>query len=245
MVRPMSNILSHVFLLFKYERWWVPLGMASLMNLIPFVGGIVVHGWVLELQELRDSGDCETLPELSFDRFADLLKKGLEPTLAAILLALPAVFIAQILMTMVIVAVIIFSVALSALMAAMLGEAGGLLGVVVMLGLMLVMSLMSFVVMVVLGGFIQVGVLRAEITGKLGAVFNFSAYRKDLAALVRPLIMANIGLSLVNIPVMMLGYMMFFVGVFPALVIMSVAGTSMRHEIYRHHLSMGGHEITA
>ncbi len=240
----MGRYLSCFTYLFKYANWTPTVGLGALMMFIPIVGPIVVNGWLIELQRLRVEGDEETLPELSFDRFGELLSLGLQPFLAGLLFIFPMVMLAQFIMAGVIFGGFLVSAVITTALVSILGDLGGLVGVLLTVLLAVVVMGLFMGAMWAFGAIIQVAMLRVEHTGQFSAAFDFGALKDNVSHMAKDMLVGNIIIGIGSIPVAMLGYLMCLIGVFPAIFIISAAGAELRSQVYRSYLAQGHPPIT-
>ncbi len=235
----MSKYLSCFTYLFKYANWMPTLAMGSLMMLVPIVGPMVVSGWQIELFKARLAGDKENLPVLDFSRFSELMSLGAIPFIAGFLAVLPMLLFFYILLTMAGAAVFLLATLASAALVAALGEIGGIISLIATIALGALLLALTLGAAWVMGAVVQIIVLRAELTRQLGAAFNVQGIRENAAHLLRPLIKGNIVLGLMAGPMMLIGYMMCLVGLYPALFLLVCAGCELRTLVYRDYLDAG------
>ncbi|HYH67775.1 MAG TPA: DUF4013 domain-containing protein, partial [Urbifossiella sp.] len=74
------------------QNGWTNLLLVTLCLFIPFVGPLVLLGYQAEVTErLSRDPDLRRYPDFSFDRFGELLSRGLWPFLVSLVVALMAV----------------------------------------------------------------------------------------------------------------------------------------------------------
>ena len=238
------NYLSSFTFLFKYPNWGMTMLIGVVMNLIPFAGPIVVHGWSLELMKLRIEGDEETLPELSFDRFGDLFNKGLQPFLASIALLFPFMFILYFTMAIFIALMTLISVAITGAAGAAMGEVGAIVGVIVSGLICLILAAAMMMILWSLGVLMGVAILRVEITGEFSSIFALGPLKENVSAMFKPLLVGNIVYGFGSMALIILGYISCFIGLWPAMFLLQTAGSEIRTIVYRDYLAKGNAAIT-
>lgn len=77
---------------FDDDEWLKKLGIATLVQLIPILGQIVLQGWSFEISQRVKRGSPEPLP--GWDQFGDLLSKGFTVFIANLVYQIPTVIFA-------------------------------------------------------------------------------------------------------------------------------------------------------
>lgn len=201
---------------------WTNLLLATVCLFIPVVGPLVLLGYQAEVSErlLRDP-DLRRHPDFKFDRFGELLTRGLWPFLVSLLVALVAV-----------------PVMMLAVFAAMgVGAATDpLLG-------------FALATLIYVGGIVGLNAVvipiqfHAELANRfdLGGGFRFTMSFLKLVG-GRALV-AYLVFSLLTIPLMLAGMLACFVGMYPASVVAVMAGQHLMVQLYLDYLDRGGEEI--
>lgn len=210
--------------LFKTEKKWVTLILLSVCVLIPFVGQIVVMGYLYR----RYAGERAGIPAADFDfsDFGEHLQAGLWPFLSGLVAAL---------------------VAMPLLLVAMLPMfLGPLLApeneVVILLGFGagMILYLVALTLMILFSQPIQ---LRAGLMMDFKAGFSKDFVFSFLRKVGLSLLLWQVLLSLILMPLASVGYLAFFVGVY---VVMAWAQVVAMHLLFQHYdlyLARGGEPI--
>src|SRR5688572_8519488 len=92
------NYLASFQDFFKSPKWTTNLLLGAVCSLIPFVGPMVLMGWLLHGFWGRSDERAETFPDFTFDNFGKKLERGLWPTLVGLVGAVVVAPIAFIVM---------------------------------------------------------------------------------------------------------------------------------------------------
>lgn len=215
--------------LFASPNRWMNLLYASVCQLIPIAGPMVLSGWLIEVLVPRTGEDWPgwdgkgRYPDFSFDRFMPYLQRGLWPLLVSLVagavVAVPSGVIMMI-------AVLIIPVARGNPVAV------GLAAVVIM----------GMAVTAVAGSMILMTpfMVRAALLQDFGAAFAFPWVKDFLARTWKVLLMEAVFLWLTAIPLMVVGYAMCFVGLYAATALLSTAHWHLNLQIYRLYVARGG-----
>lgn len=224
--------------LFRYAEWGNRLLMGSLIGLIPFVGPIIARGWHMRTMHRRIRGDHRALPEWS--DIGRLLSDGLMPWLFGLIAGMLFGGVFYIVFLVLFFGGSFLSVIVIGLLAEMLGDAGALIGMIIagVLGL-LAFLLIMFLLMVV-GTAYQVMLLRVELTGNIGAAFEFNSVVPETKAMFKRFLIGALVMMLVAPFIVLGGELLCLIGLFPAMVILQAASTELRTMVYRSYLLEGG-----
>lgn len=202
---------------------WTNLLLVTVCLFIPVVGPLVMLGYRAEVVErlIRDP-DLRRHPDFAFDRFVELLTRGLWPFLISLVSA-----------------VVIIPVMLAAFAGgAALGAAAGepLVGFIVGMILYVVVALAVTGLMVPM-------VFHAEVANRfdLGGSFRFAVSFLKLVG--GKAVVTYIVYCVLTIPLTLLGLLACFVGVYPATIVAVMAGEHLMVQLYLDYLSAGGEEI--
>jgi hypothetical protein len=208
----------------KKPNGWTNLLLLTVCMLIPVVGPLVMLGYRSEVAErlVRDPDNLRRHPDFSFDRFMELLTRGLWPFLISLIASLVLLPVAMV--------AIFGSIAVGA--AANAPAVGVILG---MLGY-LVIALVGSALIVPM-------VFHAELANRfdLGGGFRFAVSFLKLVggkAVVTYLVYCAL-----TIPLVLVGLLACFVGVYPASVVAMMAGQHLMVQLYLDYLDRGGEEI--
>jgi hypothetical protein len=205
---------------------WRNLLLAAVCVLIPIVGLLVHIGYIRDVLVARlETLDDDSLgyPDFNFNQFGEYLQRGLWPFLVSLVASL-------------VVMPVFFLLAFGAIFAvSLLRPPGPLLGIGIIILVLLVcaVALLLNLLMVPL-------VLRAAILEEFGPSFSWE-WIMDFASRMWPEILLSILFQMITgVPLALIGYAVLFVGVYPAIALMTIAQWHMHFQIYRIYLSRGG-----
>ena len=205
---------------------------------IPVVGQIVLVGWNALMLRRAVSGQDTPLPrmEFDFDYLTKLLNVGFKGFLAQLLWSLPIYVLAMAWGCCFYVGV----GGVAAMGAASGDETAGVLGsVCMMFGMMAAwFAIIAFVTMPM-----QVAIIRAELSDDVNAALKFKEVMEMTKMLWRELLLGMFVMGLVSMVCMFAGMLLFFIGIYPAVVVMMVIQAYWRAEVYRVYLEKGGQPL--
>lgn len=220
--------------LFKQPEWGNRFMMATVINLIPLVGPIMVQGWTAELMHRRVRGDGR-LPD--FSDIGRLLKNGLHPFLLTLVFG---VLMSIIINVVVMVAMFGVGVVVTALGSAGLDEG---VQMVLALGSQLVIALFVLLVVIALIVPFNAALITVEMTGNMGDGFKPAKVLQVAKSAIGPLILGSFINGVFSIVLFCLGYVACFVGLFPAITLIAIANAELRIQVYRRFLAGGGESL--
>ncbi|WP_202920853.1 DUF4013 domain-containing protein [Urbifossiella limnaea] len=219
----MQYQLAFGFFIGQKPNGWTNLLLATVCLFIPVVGPLVLLGYQAEMAErlVRDP-DLRRYPDFSFDRFVELLTRGLWPFLLSLIAAL--VFI-PVLIAAVFAAVAVGAAANSPGVGAALAVAVYFFGII---GVNAIMIPVQFY---------------AEMANRfdLGGAVRFTLSFMKLVG--GRAVVALLVLMLLTVPLLFLGMLACFVGVYPASIVGMMAGQHLMVQLYLDYLDRGGEEI--
>lgn len=202
----------------------------GLIAVIPLVGMLVLYGWAGEIIRRTSMGYAQPVPQLRFADTGYWLKRGVAPFLAylgwstAISLAANVIMIPAGLAVLAIMAIageVVGAIAMGALVLALIGGS------------------------LALAPFYASAMTTAELSDDVGAAFRFQqviAYGKGTW---KSQLVGQLATSFLGMPIMLLGMLFFFVGIFPAISLIMVANAHIRGQIYSQWLARGGTPLPA
>lgn len=215
---------------FSSPNWGMNLLLGSVCMLIPVVGQIVFIGYEFELFEALHRGRREGYADFDFNRFGDYLKRGVWPWLAAFLAALviqlPLFFFT-------------YACAIGGFFAVMSQTTEGNITAVVLACIVFFV----FCAATLLGFVITPIVLRAGLMQEFGKAFDFAWAKQFVKMMWVEQLLAAIFFGVTSTMLILLGEMMCFVGIYPAIVIVSIASIHILWQFYEIYLSRGGEPI--
>ncbi len=238
---------------FKSPRWAMNLLLVCVCSLIPIVGPIVLIGYFFEMidsflgllkAKRLDGSDegalnalpvddyvAETYPNFQFDRFGEYLSRGIWPFLVGFIIHL-IVFV---------LAIIFFIGGMILAGATVAGTPNADLKFAAMyVSFWLVyLSLMLIVGMVTLPIYLHAG-----LTGEFAAAFSLKFYRDFMQRVGKEVVLSQFFLALVSPPLYLVGALMCYFGMFPAMALLHYAQHHLEYQLYELYLQRGGEPLT-
>jgi hypothetical protein len=219
---------------FAHPNKWNNLLMGGVCMLIPVIGPVVLTGYLCDVLAPRpiDDGTGRLVPpprpphlpypEFKFDRFMEYLERGLWP------------FVVSLVVGLVMVPVALLALVPMFLIAALGVGSGAKIALFAFTGLLfLVIMIGSLVVTLPF-------MMRAALLQEFGAAFSWAWAKDFLARTWRETLLAVLFLYATAIPLAILGYAMCFVGMYPAMALLTFAQWHLDFQLYDLYLSRGG-----
>lgn len=222
----MQYQLAFSYFVGKKPTGWTNLLLATVCVLIPVVGVLVLLGYRAEVAErLARDPDLRRYPDFSFDRFMDLLTRGLWPFLINLIGAV---------VTVPLVFVVMLAVPLVA------GQAKDPAAILAVAG---VVFLLVLLVSLALAAVLTPMMFHAELANRfdLGGALRFAVSFLKLVG--GKAVVTYVVFVVLSVPVSLLGMLLCFVGVYPASVLLTMAGQHLMVQLYLEYLDRGGEEI--
>jgi hypothetical protein len=169
------------------------------------------------------------MPKIDFGDLGEYLKRGIAVFVSSLIITLPILFLFY-----AVVAVAAFgSVAAGAatnepLVAIAVGAVVGLFGVLFMMSLSVVINAVH---------------TRAELTEDLGEALKLGKVMSYAKATFGQVLIKNILFSFVAFFIILVGILLCYLGLYPAIVVVQIAAMHLRYQIYSDYLSKGGEQI--
>jgi hypothetical protein len=217
--------------IFTADNAWSNIFTVSLLLLIPIVGQITMYGWFCEIMQRLARNHPRPIPEFKFSDFTHYLSRGVSPFVTQMLLTMP------------------FSM--------FMGAIGGMLGFAMAITTrtshhshgeppMALLAVYGVVILlsILMGPFIAIvinaGVVRAELAEDLGKALSLSGILNYVKVTWFTTLYSSFLFGFLAFFVVMLGMLCCYVGIFPAMVIVSTGMTHLRFQIYQSYLAKGG-----
>ncbi|MBS0203545.1 MAG: DUF4013 domain-containing protein [Planctomycetes bacterium] len=215
-------------------NWMQNVLLVAVCNFIPIIGPLLIQGYQFEVAEsLLYEKRRRTYVDFTFDRFTDYLVRGVWPFLVALIGAI-------VLMPVMIVGWFASILILGLIGGAVGNDAGGIL---VGLG----MGTMFFLLMLLMIGFNILMIpltLRAGYSQDLGRALDLTFARDFLRLMWKDCLIAMLFLMISSIPLMLVGFLLCFVGVYFTIAIFMMAQAHLLdYQLYAIYLSRGGTPI--
>ncbi|PZR76947.1 MAG: hypothetical protein DLM73_00990 [Chthoniobacterales bacterium] len=218
---------------FKSPKWVMNTLLAGVCVFIPFVGQIVIKGWLITGFWGREEERSETFPDFDFNNFGKYLERGLWPFLVTLVSSL----VLGLVMAVVIVPVMmIFSLALPGHNSQASGCAA-----VFMFGFMVVFYLAMIVAIMFL---LTPLTLRATITQDFGQSFNFAFIKRFVTLMWKEILLSSLFQLVAGMVLVCIGALALCVGMYFAIVPAYFCWIHLHKQLYRLYLSRGGEPIS-
>ena len=217
---------------FKSPKWMMNMLLAGVCVFIPFIGQIVIKGWLITGFWGRDDERVETFPDFDFSNFGKYLERGLWPFLVTLVtgLVLGMVFA---------VFLVPFAMISSLLTAGSHGHENGCIG-----ALMAVVMIFFYVVMIVAIMFVVTPLmLRASITQDFGQSFNFTFVKRFVTLVWKEILLSSLFAFVAGMILVCIGALALCVGMYFALVPVYFCWIHLHKQLYRLYLSRGGEPV--
>jgi hypothetical protein len=216
---------THVF---ERDDWFMNLLLASLCFFIPVIGHLVFMGYQYQVVEGFIRRPNEKMSKFDFNQFTEMLTRGVYPFVVSLVL--------QFLMVLVLFIIIFVLMAIRVMFD--LGEQP--------LVMMLVTIFIAYTT--IIGFFIGhlfIGplMLRAGLCQSFSETFNYRWIRGFVRMMWLEEIMSSLFLMVSSIFVSFIGMLMCFVGIYPAIGLVSLAMSHLSYQQYAIFLANGGEPI--
>lgn len=223
--------LASVTDFFKSPNWMMNLLLGGLCVLIPFVGPIVIMGWLVTGFWAREAENWESFPDFDFSRFGKNLERGVWPFLV--------VLVASMLCVPVMMVVMLLIFAAQSLVAGH-GEQGENFAAVL---LVLLIPLLYLVMMISMALLLAPLKVRASLTQDFAKSFDLHFVKRFIALTWKEIIVSSLFLAFASFALTMAGMLFFCVGMYFAMVPIYFAWTHLNKQLYQLYLSRGGEPV--
>jgi hypothetical protein len=222
--------------LFNDPEWSKKLLVGSVLLLsglcIPLIGQLVLTGYAV-LAERRAVQGQDRLPRLdfNFDYLGKLIGLGFKPMIAR--------FAYGMALTIPLVIVFYCFFGMSVAIMGNAGDVGGVIGGV----LMLFAFVLYMIAIIAVQAVTAIASLRASLMEDLGAALAPKAVLRMTRLLLSELIIGGFVITLITVPIILVGELLFFIGLFPAAVIVTHIYIYFGAELYKRYLEKGGEPL--
>jgi hypothetical protein len=224
-----AGAIAAVKAVFDDPDWKSNVLLGLVFLLIPIVGPIALSGWMCEVHQRRVRRHPRPVPKIDFGDFAEYIKRGLTVFLVQLVVSLPLSFV---FMGIIVVGGI-------GVGAAAAGTNEPLIGIGVGVGV----GLVGMLVLLLLSPITNAATTRAELTENFGEALSFGKLMSYAKATFGMVLVKTITFGLVSTGIVLLGLMLCYLGLYPAMVIVQIASMHLRHQIYEAYLARGGEPI--
>jgi hypothetical protein len=198
--------------------------------LIPIVGPLAMSGWMCEAHQRLLRRHPNPMPKIDFGDFGDYIKRGLPVFLSSLIITLPVIFIAYVVM----------GGAAFATFAAVAATGEPLVGILVGA----ISGIVALLVLFALGVVINAAHTRAELTEDLGEALKLGQIMSYSKATFGQVLLKNITFGFIAFCLILVGILLCYLGLYPAIVVVQIAAMHLRYQIYSDYLARGGEPIT-
>ena len=227
------NYTASVSDYFKSPKWMMNTLLAGVCVFIPFVGPIVIKGWLITGFWGRQDDRCETFPDFDFNNFGKYLERGLWPFLVQlvsglVLAVVLCVFIVPVVMILTLMAPHDSS-----------GAQGSCFGIILFVVIMAFYVTAIVALMIVLTPL----TLRASMIQEFGPSFNMTFVKRFIALTWKETIIASLFLMVASIVLVAAGALLLCVGMYFATVPVYFCWVHLHKQLYQLYLSRGGEPV--
>ena len=211
---------------FQSDNWQKNLLLTSVCVLIPYVGIVVLLGYLFEVIEFKHRhGDEEPYADFDFNRFVDYLKRGLWPFLCSLVInaVLMPVFM------------VVYFIPMLIIMANPPAVIAFLVTVVMVVGMGLLTIVLSMATIPIY--------LRAGLQQEFAPAFSPDYIKQFIKLTWQELLLSSLFLTATGFAVAFLGFAACCIGIYPAFAIMMFAQLHIEYQLYELYLQRGGSEI--
>lgn len=214
---------------FDDPEWKTNVLLALVLMMIPIVGPIALAGWMCEVHQRFIRKHPRPIPKIDFGDFGDYIKRGLPTFLSGLVIGIPIYILSYI---------FIGAAAVGGVVVAnVTGEplAGAAVG--------LVAFLVAMVVMMALSAVLNAVHTRAELTEEFSLAIKFSDVMAYTKLTFGKWLWKSISFMFLTFGVILIGMLLCYVGLYPAIAVLQIAAFHQRRQIYGWYLSRGGEPI--
>lgn len=226
------NYTASVSDYFKSPKWMMNTLLAGLCVFIPFIGPIVIKGWLITGFWGRDDERCETFPDFDFSNFGKYLERGLWPFLVTL--------VSGVALGMVLAVFIVPLVMLTTLfIPSDNGAAGGCAAAF----LVVIMTVFYFTMVMALMVVLTPLTVRASITQDFAQSFNMAFVKRFISLTWKEILLSSVFLIAASIILCSIGVLVFCIGMYFATVPVYFCWIHLHKQLYALYLSRGGEPI--
>lgn len=215
--------------IFDSPNWLSNVLLGLLCQMIPAIGPIVGLGYQYEMVEELHLSQGSRYPDFTFNRFVVYLTRGIWPFIVQMIVTMPLVFV-----------LLFFWFGCIGLLAATAdGQGGGTIVPIVLLVMfvlfVLVIALITFLMMPL--------ALWAGLAQDFKPAAMWAFMKEFLSLVFKEMVLVQLFGMATGTGLMMVGLLLCFVGIYPAMMLVMYAHAYLVYELYELHLERGGSEI--
>ena len=224
------NYLASITDFFKSPKWTMNLLLGGVCALIPFIGQIVLKGWLITGFWGRDDDRCENFPDFDFSQFGKYLERGIWPFLVTLVTSLALGMVC---------AFCIMPLSMITTMASAGSHDNSCIGAF----MFLIMMFCYFIVAAAIACILTPLILRASLTQDFGQAFNFPFVKRFLTLMWKEIVISSLFLIVASVILAGLGLVVLCIGVYFATVLIYFSWMHLQKQLYRIYLSRGGEPV--
>ncbi len=225
---PSISVVAAIRFGFSRHVGFGNLAMGLLLSIIPVVGPVLLAGWLAETHRRLVRRESPTVRSFELGEFVNYLTAGLVPFVAQLVASLIAII------PMTVVGAILAGVLFVVLDGQSTNNVTLLIFVGVICGVLVVAAMAAMALI-----FIAAEV-RAELTGSFATTFNLQGIGGFMKRQWKPIIGHSLLLSLLAVPLLLLGLLALVVGMYFVSVALQFAHLHLRWQLYESDLRQGG-----
>ena len=215
---------------FKSPKWMMNLLLAGVCVFIPFVGPIVIKGWLITGFWGRDDERPETFPDFDFSNFGKYLERGIWPFLVTM--------VSSIALGMVL-GILVAPFAIISSFAAGTGHDNGCVAAIMLIFMLFIYLVAVLAMMFVLTPLM----LRACMTQDFAQSFNFAWVKKFATVMWKEILLSALFLLAAGALLMCVGALVLCIGMYFALVPIYFCWIHLDKQLYQLFVSRGGEPV--
>ena len=227
-IRRKTHYLYSYTHVFERDDWFVNLILGSLCFFIPIIGHVVFMGYQYQVVEGFIRRPNQKMSKFDFNQFTEMLTRGVYP------------FVVSLILQFLIVPVFII-IALVAMVIPAMFDRGEQPLAMMLVGIFIAFATIIglFAIHLIMGPLM----LRAGICQSFKETFNFRWIRSFVRMMWLEEIKSSLFLMISSIFVSIIGMLMCFVGIYPAIALMALAMSHLTYQQYAIFLANGGEPI--
>ena len=227
------NYTASVSDFFKSAKWMMNTLLAGLCVFIPFIGPIVIKGWLITGFWGREDERPETFPDFDFSNFGKYLERGLWPFLVTLVSGL---VLGMILAVFIVPLVMVTTLLIPT-------DNGGAAGGCAAALLVVIMTVFYFTMVMALMVVLTPLTVRASITQDFAQSFNMAFVKRFISLTWKEILLSSVFLIAASIILCSIGVLVFCIGMYFATVPVYFCWIHLHKQLYALYLSRGGETI--
>lgn len=224
------NYTAAVTDFFKPPKWMTNLLLAGVCVFIPFIGPIVIKGWIIGGLFSREDERPETFPDFDFGKFGKYLERGLWPFLVML--------VSSVAIGMVLAIILVPAALISTAVTHGTNDNGCVAAIMA-----LVMFCFYIFVIVAMLFVVTPLTIRAILTQDFAQSFNLPFVKRFASLMWKETLLAALFQVVASVVLVSVGALALCIGIYFATVIVYFSWLHLDKQLYRLYLSRGGEPI--